>query len=106
MNINNVVTRLTTKYPELSADDIEELVYIASGILVLLYGVDTISEVPKRYENWLYMCCIELKERIGYTSVISYSEIGYSIAFASEQISKTLKCMVTPKVVIRNETTS
>jgi hypothetical protein len=102
---------LTTKYPYLSASDIDDIVAKAKmfyyGIVYKAYPTadetDYSIEVL-RNETWIKACCDEIVERNGISSATGYKENGLSIDFDNAQISLALINMLTPVVgVIKND---
>lgn len=102
---------LTTKYPYLSASDIDDIVAKAKmfyyGIVYKAYPTADETDYPiegVRNESWIKACCDEIVERNGISSASGYKENGLSIDFDNAQISLTLINMLTPIVgVIKND---
>lgn len=96
---------LTTKYPYLSASDVDDIVAKAK---MFYYGIvykalPTADETTNpiegvRNENWIKACCDEIVERNGISSAVAYKENGLSMDFDNAQISLGLINMLAPIV--------
>lgn len=75
---------LKKKYPELDEDDISFLILSAQSIYK---SITHFNSVKPEHENWILRCCIELREREGYTGTTSFSENGVSMSFDKSQVS-------------------
>lgn len=76
MNLENTKKYLANKIPQ---DEIDGLIFLASGILCQLKRVDSIDKLPQSYDYWIYRAVLELKNREGFEGAARYSENGYSI---------------------------
>lgn len=87
---------LKTKFPYFSDEEVELIVNRAKSILVEQLYPDNLTinyesyEVSKRFEMWIYDCCVELIERDGCSSYTSYSENGISKNFGRAGVSSAL----------------
>lgn len=100
--IAKIKTDIEAKYPYLQPHDIEDIYDTALAIyLSLFYPFDkSIVEIPEselRDLWWVKQCMVEIIEREGVSSVVSYKENGLDIRFDSTGISAFLKSAVIPK---------
>ena len=99
MEVADIETRLKNN-SNIGDSNVDDLLYMATGILVTLKNVEELSEVPDtfKYQTWVYRACLELNERLGQLGVKSYSENGYSFSYGKEQLSETLVNEIKPYV--------
>ena len=55
-------------------------------------------EVPSKYKNWQYRCCLELFKLAGKEGIISYSENGLSWQKLTDGLPQTLVDEIIPRV--------
>lgn len=86
------ISKIKNKYPYLDDEDIEDMYNCAKEILLnTLYPFDdTIEEIPRRKEMWIYRAMIEFAERNGMTSALNYRENGIQMQFDRSQLSQSL----------------
>lgn len=87
MDLTKVEEKLLSKF---DSDKVEDLIFQASGILLTLKKANKIEDLPQKYEYWIYRACLELADREDYAGAIRYSENGYSVEFARENLSSSL----------------
>lgn len=99
MEVADIKTRLESN-SSVDSSNVDDLIYMATGILVTLKDVDNLEEIPDsfKYQSWTYRACLELNERLGQLGVKSYSENGYSFSYGREQLSETLVNEIKPYV--------
>lgn len=94
---NELIARLSEKYPHLELLDIEDAVEAALFVLSKLKN-DDISNLMPEYKNWVYRESIEFIERNGMSSALAYTENNYTVNFDRTQLSSGLIRELTPKV--------
>ena len=94
---NELIARLSEKYPHLELLDIEDAVEAALFVLSKLKN-DDISNLMPEYKNWVYRASIEFIERNGMSSTLAYTENNYTVNFDRTQLSSGLIRELTPKV--------
>lgn len=81
---------------------IEDLIDISKDIVLSIRFpfVDDYSEmeVPSKYKNWQFRCCLELYNGIGKEGLTSYSENGLNWSRLTDGLSVELLSEIVPKV--------
>lgn len=96
MTLDSVKERLSTQIED--EEELDNLIYVASGILCTLKNEESIEDIPQRFDYWIYQAVVELRQRFRYGGALSYSENGYSVTFARENLSQALVGEVFPSV--------
>jgi len=98
-------TRLKTKYPYLTDDDVDEIIGKAQMFYYnIVYKGDLTADQTShpicgtRNEMWILAACDELVEKSGISSATAYKENGLSIEFDNAQLSLNLINMLAPIV--------
>lgn len=100
--IAKIKTDIEARYSYLQAQDIENIYESALAIyLSLFYPFDkSVIEIPEselRDLWWVKQCMVEIIEREGVSSAVSYKENGLDIRFDSTCISAFLRSAIIPK---------
>ncbi len=93
------LVEMQKKFPYLKDEEIKICYEIAKEILLnTLYPFDEDrDERPTRNTMWVYRCMVEIIERNGMSSALSYKENGYSITFDRTQVSQGLMNELIPE---------
>ena len=95
--------RLTTKYPDISEEEIEDVIEFSWYMLRVLSNDPEIDPTSQDSAAWIKRWCMEQLDKIQqgiFTGVKSYSENGFSFTLDSGDISLALQSLITAKAKV------
>lgn len=95
--------RLTAKYPNISEEEIEDVIEFSWYMLRVLSNDPEIDPTSQDSAAWIKRCCMEQLDKIQqgiFTGVKSYSENGFSFTLDSGDVSLALQSLITAKAKV------